>query len=131
VISEELNIAIDNAIKRGREGRHTGITVEHLLLQILGVSTVQKRLSSCGVDAIALRTDLEDCVSQTDTISESKFEDTSPTLAFQKTIQYEVLTVQEAGRQEITPIDILDAVVAHSERLALNPTVQRRLASIK
>lgn len=131
MISAELNIAIDNAIKRAREGRHIGITVEHLLLQLVGVSTVQERLRSCGIDAIALRTELEGCVSQTEAVSESEFEDTPPTLAFQKAIQYAVLMVREAGRQEVTPIDILDTVVAHSEGLALNPTVKRWIASIK
>jgi len=131
VISAELNIAIDNAFKCARERRHAGITVEHLLLQLLGVSTVQERLSCCGVNASALRTELEDCVSQTEVVSESEFEDTMPTFAFQKAIQYAVLMVLGAERQEVIPIDVLEAVISHSEDLALNPMIKRRIASIK
>jgi ATP-dependent Clp protease ATP-binding subunit ClpA len=131
VISKDLDIAIDNAINRAREGRHAGITVEHLLLQLVELSTVQEHLRSRGIDGNALRADLEGCVSQTEAVSESEYEDTPPTLAFQTAIQYAVLRAREARRQEVTPIDVLDTIVAHSENLALNPTVKRRIASIK
>ena len=131
MISKDLDVALNNAIIRARQGCHRWITVEHLLLQLVDVSTVQERLRSCGVDTIALRADLEGCVSQTKAFLESEYEDTPPTFAFQKAIQYAILMVREAGREEVTPIDIFDTVVAHSERLALNPAVQRRIASLK
>jgi ATP-dependent Clp protease ATP-binding subunit ClpA len=131
VISKELEIALHNSFVRARENRQRWITVEHLLLQLIDVPSIQERLQSCGIDAIAFRAELQGFVSRTEMFPSNEWGDTEPTSAFQKTIQYAILRVQKSGRAEVTPSDIFETVVAQSKRLALDPAVQHRMASFK
>jgi ATP-dependent Clp protease ATP-binding subunit ClpA len=95
------------------------------------VQPVQERLRASGIDVQAFRADLEACVSRTEIAPESEDPDTQPTMPFQKAIQYAILAVQEGDRDEVVPTDILDAVVAHSDRLKLDRSVQVRIAPMK
>jgi ATP-dependent Clp protease ATP-binding subunit ClpA len=131
VISKELEIALHDCFVEARGKYHKWITVEHLLLQLVDMQSVQERLRSSGIDVQALRTDLETCVSRSETVPKTEDPDTQPTMPFQKVIQYAILSVQEGERDEVVPTDILDAVVAHADGLKLDRSVQLRIASIK
>lgn len=131
MISNELQVALHDSFFRARGKCHKWITVEHLLLELVGLPSIQDRLRSSGVDANALRADLESCVSQTETFPSTQMGDTEPTAAFRKAIEDAILMIQEKGQTELSSIDVLDTVALHSEGLALNPAVQRRIASFR
>jgi ATP-dependent Clp protease ATP-binding subunit ClpA len=113
VISQELEIALHDSFLRARECRHKWITAEHLLLRLLDSPRIRDRLPSHSIDPTALRAQLEDRVSRTEQLPPKSDDDTQPTMEFQRLIQRAILSVQESGRTEVTPLDIFDAVATN------------------
>ena len=131
MISAQLEIALHDSFVRAQEKHNKGITVEHLLLQLLGIATIQERLRALGLDDVGLRGELELQLSQAEAFSADEELDTQPTSAFQRTIQQAILRVQKAHRPEVTPLDVLEVVLAHPDCLGADSVVQRRFALLK
>jgi ATP-dependent Clp protease ATP-binding subunit ClpA len=131
VISKPLEQALHDSFVSAHGKQQKWITVEHLLLQLLSVPPIQERLTACGIDARALHTELESCVSRTEAFPESESGSTEPTAAFQKLIEHAILRVQKAGRAEVTPIDIFETVALQSKHVAVDPAVQRRIGAFR
>ena len=131
MISKRLEVALHNSFVRAREKHQRWITVEHLLLQLVDEPATQAWLELSGINVTGLRTELARYVSKTETFPSENYGDTEPTAAFQRTIQYAILRVQESGAAEVTPVHIFETVIAQSKRISLDPVVHRHLSDFK
>jgi ATP-dependent Clp protease ATP-binding subunit ClpA len=59
VLSNELSTCLCNAFLQAREAHHKYLTVEHLLLAILGAPSVCQVLNACGADLMQLEQELQ------------------------------------------------------------------------
>ncbi|NYY81288.1 hypothetical protein DMI65_14805 [Escherichia coli] len=65
MLNQELELSLNMAFARAREHRHEFMTVEHLLLALLGNPSAREALEACSVDLVALRQELEAFIEQT------------------------------------------------------------------
>lgn len=131
MISAQLQVALHNSFVSAHGHDHKWITIEHLLLQLMDVPAIQEWLRSRDVDETGLYFDLEHQVSRTETILAPEEVNAQPTVAFRKAIEYATLSAQEAHRPEVTPLDVLGAIVAHPECLAPDSAVRHHVATLK
>jgi ATP-dependent Clp protease ATP-binding subunit ClpA len=122
MIAQELEVTLHMAFVAARERRHTVITVEHLLLELLDNPTAGEALRACGADVEALRQGLgEHIVRRTPIASGEGEPDAQPNAGFQRVIQRAIMNVQSAGRKEVTGADVLVAIYGekdcHGERV--------------
>ncbi|MCO4754083.1 MAG: hypothetical protein KC478_06355, partial [Bacteriovoracaceae bacterium] len=64
MISSQLEMYLNKAIKKANERKHEFLTLENVLLAIVDDKTVNKVLSDCGVDLLLLKKDLEDFINE-------------------------------------------------------------------
>jgi ATP-dependent Clp protease ATP-binding subunit ClpA len=117
-ISRELEVILHAAFFDARQRRHEIITVEHLLLALLGDPSSAGVLSACGADLEALRADLGAQVAKTPLVPPDREVDTRPTHGFQAVLQRAILKVQATGR-EVSGQDLLVALFGEKDSHAV------------
>jgi ATP-dependent Clp protease ATP-binding subunit ClpA len=120
MLNQELEISLNLAFARAREHHHEFLTVEHLLLALLGNPSAREALDACQVDILALRQELEAFIAKnTPVISDMNAEvETQPTLSFQRVLQRAVFHVQSSGRNEVNGANVLVAIFSEQESQA-------------
>lgn len=120
MLNQELEISLNLAFARAREHHHEFLTVEHLLLALLGNPSAREALDACHVDIISLRQELEAFIAKnTPVISNNNDEiETQPTLSFQRVLQRAVFHVQSSGRSEVNGANVLVAIFSEQESQA-------------
>lgn len=124
MIAQELEVVLHKAFVGAREMRHEFITVEHLLLALLGNQTIASVLRACGANAAALRGSLTQWVNKTSQVPADREVDTQPALAFQRVIQRAILKVQSSGNKEVGSVDVLLAIFAEETSHAVQALKQ-------
>ena len=122
MLSTELEFCLKEAFQRAREERHEFITVEHLLLALLDTPQVVEILKGCGADIARLASDLAEAIDgSTPRMPPDADEDTEPqsTLGFQRVLQRAVFHVQQSGRKEVQPGNVLVAIFAEKQSQAV------------
>ena len=111
MLSSELEVCLNEAFQSAREARHEFMTVEHLLLAIVGTPKVREILRGCGADAAKLGKDLEAFIEQnTPRLKPEDDREVQPTLGFQRVLQRAVFHVQSSGRKEVSVANVLVAI---------------------
>ena len=111
MLSSELEVCLNEAFQSARESRHEFMTVEHLLLAIVGTPKVREILRGCGADATKLGKDLEAFIEQnTPRLKPEDDREVQPTLGFQRVLQRAVFHVQSSGRKEVSVANVLVAI---------------------
>ena len=111
MLSSELEVCLNEAFQSAREARHEFMTVEHLLLAIVGTPKVREILRGCGADATKLGKDLEAFIEQnTPRLKPEDDREVQPTLGFQRVLQRAVFHVQSSGRKEVSVANVLVAI---------------------
>ena len=111
MLSSELEVCLNEAFQSAREARHEFMTVEHLLLAIVGTPKVREILRGCGADAAKLGKDLEAFIDQnTPRLKPEDDREVQPTLGFQRVLQRAVFHVQSSGRKEVSVANVLVAI---------------------
>jgi ATP-dependent Clp protease ATP-binding subunit ClpA len=120
MIAAELELSLHNAFVDARRKRHEFITVEHLLLALLGNPSAADVLRACGANLDALRKTVANHTSeQTPQIRAGRDVDTQPTLGFQRVIQRAILHVQSSGKKEVTGANVLVAIFGEEDSHAV------------
>src|SRR6187397_2021897 len=120
MIAQELEVSLHMAFVESRQKRHELITVEHLLLAMLGNPTAAEVLRACTVDIEDLRRLLTEHVTEnTPTVCGTGEVDTQPTLGFQRVIQCAILHVQSSGKKEVTGANVLVAIYGEKDSHAV------------
>ena len=114
--SRGLEKALHQAMNLARQRAHEFATLEHLLLALTEDRDTLSVLNGCDVDVEALRSDLEDFISEElDSLVVPNGQDARPTAAFQRVIQRAVIHVQSSGKEEVTGANVLVAIFAERE----------------
>ncbi len=120
MLSKELEFTLNEAFKSARERHHEYMTVEHLLLSLLGNSSALQVLKACGVDTGKLRNEIAAFIEQTTPlIPRDENRETQPTLGFQRVLQRAVFHVQSSGKQEVTGANVLVAIFSEQDSQAV------------
>jgi ATP-dependent Clp protease ATP-binding subunit ClpA len=130
MLSSELEIILNEAFSRAREARHELMSVEHLLLAILGTPAVSATLRACGADVDQLHTELTKFIDETTPrLKQGDDREVGPTLGFQRVLQRAVFHVQSSGKREVTTTHVLVALFSekdsHAVRLLSTQQVSR------
>jgi ATP-dependent Clp protease ATP-binding subunit ClpA len=122
MLSTELEYCLNEAFQRARAERHEFITVEHLLLALLDTPQVIEILENCGADIGRLSRDLQESIADSTPrirIREDEDVDVQPTLGFQRVLQRAVFHVQQSGRKEVAPGNVLVAIFGEKQSQAV------------
>ncbi|MDE0743914.1 MAG: ATP-dependent Clp protease ATP-binding subunit ClpA, partial [Woeseiaceae bacterium] len=120
MLNSELEFCLNEAFQRAKDKRHEFITVEHLLLSLLGIPDVIGILDSCDGDIELLKQQLIDFIdSSTPVINDEKNIEVQPTLGFQRVLQRAVFHVQSAGKKEVAGNNVLVAIFSEKKSQAI------------
>jgi ATP-dependent Clp protease ATP-binding subunit ClpA len=118
VLSEQLEIALGNAVTLARKERHEIITVEHLLYSLLDDKETRRTLISCGGNIEQLKKSLAKYLqSEIPLIGEEG--EPQPGLGFQRVLQRAIMHVQSSGNKEVKGNNVLVAVFSEKESHAV------------
>ncbi|MFZ2508856.1 MAG: AAA family ATPase, partial [Steroidobacteraceae bacterium] len=116
MLSSELEYCLNEAFQKARDARHEYMTVEHLLLAVLGAPRVREILKACGADLSRLQADLQKFIDETTpTLASDDEREVQPTLGFQRVLQRAVFHVQSSGKKEVTVANVLVAVFSEKQ----------------
>ena len=116
MLNQELELSLNIAFAKARDNRHEFMTVEHLLLALLGNKSAREALEACRVNLAILRQELEHFIEQTTPLlPEGDDRETQPTLSFQRVLQRAVFHVQSSGRNEVNGANVLVAIFSEQE----------------
>ncbi|OBU04320.1 ATP-dependent Clp protease ATP-binding subunit ClpA [Morganella psychrotolerans] len=116
MLNQELELSLNIAFAKARDNRHEFMTVEHLLLALLGNKSAREALEACRVNLAVLRQELEHFIEQTTPLlPEGDERETQPTLSFQRVLQRAVFHVQSSGRNEVNGANVLVAIFSEQE----------------
>ena len=122
MLSNDLEICLNEAYRGARDDRHEFITVEHLLLALLDSPEIMEILQSCGADLERLRSELAEFIAEsTPRLGDvdGKTAESQPTLGFQRALHRAVSHVQSSGKKEVTPVNVLAAIFAERQSHAV------------
>ena len=118
MLSPELRATLDSAIQDTRRRRHEYITLEHLLLALLDDPSAREVLVGCEADVDKLRGDLESFLDEHVPKLDEEGE-VQQTVGVGRVLQRAVLHVQGAGKAEVTGANLLVALFAEPESMAV------------
>jgi ATP-dependent Clp protease ATP-binding subunit ClpA len=116
MLSSELEYCLNEAFQRARDRRHEFMTVEHLLLALLDIPSVNEILKACDANVAELRRQLAECIDeQTPIMADDDETEVQPTLGFQRVLQRAVFHVQSSGKKEVTGSNVLVAIFSEKQ----------------
>lgn len=129
MIGRKTELVLNRAVTHAFERQHEYFTLEHVLLSLLEDARIREILEACGGDTTGMREQLESFL-ETGVPKSSRpasengdqevvEESPMPTLGVQKLIQRALFHVQSAGKDEITPDDLLVALFQAKDSHAL------------
>lgn len=117
MLSKELQMTLSNAFSVAHEYEHEFVTLEHLLLELLGVPAVQEVINACGVDVVGIEEGLEKFL-ESEMVSR-KPDELQPTMSFQRVIERAIYLVQSNGYPEVTAVHVLASLYAEQDSQAV------------
>jgi ATP-dependent Clp protease ATP-binding subunit ClpA len=120
MLSSDLEHILNMAIQNAREEAHEFITIEHLLLALLGDKSACRVLRACGGDVDHLKIELNSFLDQNvPVIPDGSEEESQPGLGFQRVIQRAILHVQSSGKKEVDGTNVLISIFAEKDSHAV------------
>lgn len=120
MLSQELEFVLNQAFIKATEQHQEFITIEHLLLALLGNPSAVDVLTACGANLESLRRDILDFIEDTSAVlPEGEEQETQPTLGFQRVLQRAVFHVQSSGKKEVTGANVLVAIFSEKDSQAV------------
>lgn len=120
MISAQLHKILNQAVHHAAERRHEFVTVEHLLLALLGDENVMQMIITCGGDVEILESELRDFLSKLNVVPLTEVDyEIRTTLGFQRVIQRAIFHVQSCGKKEVLPENTLIAIFSEKESHAV------------
>ena len=110
VLDPELERAVHLAFVSARISRHDHLTIEHLLLSVLGGELVPDTLRSLGVDARELECDLTRFIEEVTPVASAEGRAPEPTRAFNRIMQMAVAKARSCERFQANALDSLWAL---------------------
>ena len=120
MLSQELEYVLNQAFIKATRKRQEFITIEHLLLALLGNPSAVDVLKACGADIEALAEQINNFIEETcPVLPEGEEREAQPTLGFQRVLQRAVFHVQASGKKEVTGANVLVALFSEKDSQAV------------
>ncbi|HUF43687.1 MAG TPA: AAA family ATPase, partial [Verrucomicrobiae bacterium] len=120
MISKELEVTLNFALKEAKTRRHEYVSLEHLLYALLRDKDGKAAIVACGGDVDRLRQSLEEFFSgQLESLPEGWDQEPQQTLSFHRVLQRAVIHAQSAERKEINGGNVLIALYREPESYAV------------
>ncbi len=120
MLDKELEESLNDTFRDAYERNHEFITLEHLLLALLDNRTAGDVLNACGADIDSLRNDLMIFIAETTPLlADPEKAETQPTLGFQRVLQRAVFHVQSQGKDKVTGVNVLVALLGEKDSQAV------------
>lgn len=117
MLSKNLQMTLSNAFSVAHEYEHEFVTLEHLLLELLGMPEVQDAVTACGANIAQIEEGLERFL-ETEMVSR-KPDDLQPTMSFQRVIERAIYLVQSNGYLEVTGLHVLASLFSEQDSQAV------------
>ncbi|MDX1348335.1 MAG: ATP-dependent Clp protease ATP-binding subunit ClpA [Thiomicrorhabdus chilensis] len=117
MLSKELQMTLSNAFSVAHEYEHEFVTLEHLLLELLGLPEVQEAIRACGVEVGQIEEGLEKFL-ESEMVSR-KPDELQPTMSFQRVIERAIYLVQSNGYPEVTGLHVLASMFSEQDSQAV------------
>lgn len=131
MLSKELEHCLNEAFQEARDNQHEFMTVEHLLLALLGAPGVAELLNACDANVGNLTNELQEFIDEsTPRLPGGSEQDVSPTLGFQRVLQRAVYHVQSSGKPEVSGVNVLVAIFGEKQSHALYLLDQQGVARL-
>jgi len=117
MLSKELQATLSSAFSLANEYEHEFVTLEHLLLELLGLTEIRQVLHACGADINKIESALEAFLQ--DEMVVNRADELMPTMSFQRVIERAIYLVQSNGYPEVTAIHILASLYAEQDSQAV------------
>lgn len=129
--SRALELTLHRAIACADERQHEYATLEHLLLALIDDLDASAVMKACEVDLVVLKEDLAGYIdNQLKAIVTHDDRDARPTSAFQRVVQRAALHTQALGHHMVTGGDVLIAMLAETESMAVGLLRENALSII-
>ncbi len=120
MLSNELEVCLNQAFRDARALRQEFLTVEQLLLAVLDTPRVREVLEGCGGSLEKLSRELKEHIeANTPRLPEGEEREVQPTLGFQRVLQRAVFHVQSSGRKEVGVLNVLVAIFSEKQSHAV------------
>lgn len=119
MVSRELEMVFNMALREAKRHRHDLISLEHLLWAMLHDPLAKEILVHCGADLDALKAGLEENIASRDTVPEGIEFDIDQTLALTRVLQRAAIHVQSSEKKEMDAGDVLAALFREPESFAV------------
>ena len=120
MLSKDVEIAINVALRDAHRRGHEFATVEHLVFALLHDDETVNVLRHCGADVSELKAAFETFLDEeVEQVPDDEMLETRPSLGFQRVVQRAVMHVMGAGKEEVKGHNILIAVYAESDSHAV------------
>ncbi len=131
MLSKEVEMTLNQAFVEAHEKRHEFITVEHLLLALLRMPSIEPILNACRCDNAQLSRDLNSYIDETiSLIPKNISRETQPTLGFQRVLQRAVFHVQASDKKEVNGANIFVALFSEQESHAVYLLNQQKITRL-
>ena len=116
MLSADVELAINVALRDAHHRGHEFATVEHLVLALLHDDDTREVLRHCGADVDQFKTQLQSFLEdEIESVSEEFELETKPTLGFQRVVQRALMHTMSAGKSEVKGSNILIAVFSEED----------------
>ena len=119
MLSNDVEIAIQVAMRDAHRRRHEYATVEHLVFALLHDDETITVLKHCGVNIDSLKRSFEEFLDSIEKVPDDTDFDTRPTLGFQRVIQRAAMHVMGAGKEEVKGFNVLVSIYAEEDSHAV------------
>ena len=120
MISEELEISIQNAFELARIKKHEFLTLEHLMLELCKDEEIKSLFSFYKVNKKTISDDLEQFVNnKLKDITVSDDAKPTPSAAFERVLKRAAQHVQSSGKREVKALNILVAMYSERDNFAV------------
>ncbi|WP_456373451.1 ATP-dependent Clp protease ATP-binding subunit ClpA [Thiolapillus sp.] len=120
MLSQELEYVLNQAFVRATQKHQEFITIEHLLLALLGNPSAVDVLRACGADLDVLAENVRRFIEDNcPVLPEGEAQEAQPTVGFQRVLQRAVFHVQASGKKEVTGANVLVAIFSEKDSQAV------------
>ncbi|WP_456407357.1 ATP-dependent Clp protease ATP-binding subunit ClpA [Thiolapillus sp.] len=120
MLSQELEYVLNQAFVNATHKRQEFITIEHLLLALLGNPSAVDVLRACGADLDLLADNIRQFIQDNcPLLPEGEEQEAQPTIGFQRVLQRAVFHVQASGKKEVSGANVLVAIFSEKDSQAV------------
>ena len=120
MISKELEVTLNFALKEAKNRRHEYVSLEHMLYALLRDKDAKSAIVACGGDIERLNKALEEFFNgQMEKLPAGLDRDPQQTLSFHRVLQRAVIHAQSAERKEVNGANLLIAMFREADSYAV------------